>query len=93
MEKEGIMELLGREFGAIEEGRHTGQPSTSSLTMENSMASLGRQWSDNLSEQVLVMITSLGLKFITTYSTELCLVVSRVKGTEATTEHREEVGA
>ncbi len=77
IEKEGITKLLGREFNVMVEGRHTVQPSTSSLTTENSMASLKRQWSDNLSEQVLVMITSPGLKFIA-YSTELCLVVSRV---------------
>jgi len=51
---EGIMELLGREFSAMVEGMHTGQPSTSSLTMENSAASCRRQWSKNQSEQVLV---------------------------------------
>jgi len=52
------------------------------------MAGLGRPRSDNLSKQVLVMITILGLKFfIAYYSTELCLVVSRVKGREVTMEH------
>ncbi len=80
------MELLGREFIAMVERRHTGQPSTSGLSMENSMVGLGRQWSDNLSKQVLVMIMSPGLKFITN-STELCLVVSRMKGREMTKEH------
>ncbi len=42
------------------------------------MASLGRQQYNNLSEQALVMIMSLGLKFIA-HSIELYLVVKRVK--------------
>jgi len=91
-EIEGIMKLLGREFSAIVEGRHTGQPSTSSLTMEKSAASRRRQQSKNLSEQVLVVITSPGLKF-SAYSSELFLVVKRMKGREMTMEHREEVGS
>ena len=88
----GYQKLLGREFSATVEGRHTSQPSTSSLTTENSVASHRRQQSKNLSEQVLVVITSPGLKF-SAYISELFLVVKRMKGREATTEHQEEVGA
>jgi len=42
-EEEGIMELLGREFSAMVEGKLTGQPSSSGLTTKNSVASLRRQ--------------------------------------------------
>jgi len=59
----GITKLLSREFSAMVERRHAGQPSTSSLTMENSAASRRGQRSKNLSEQVLVVITIPGLKF------------------------------
>jgi len=92
LEIEGIMELLGREFCAMVKGRHTSQPGTSSLAMEDSAASLRRQGSDYLSEQVAVLVLSLGAKFAT-YSAKLSKVVSRVKGRKATTEHGEEVGA
>jgi len=73
-------------------GRHTSQPGTSSLATEDSAASLRRQGSDYLSEQVEVLILSPGAKFAT-YSAKLSKVVSRVKGRKATTEHGEEVGA
>jgi len=90
-EEEGIMELLGREFSAMVEGRHAGQPSTSDLTMENSMMSLGRQ-GNYLAEQAAMKVLSPGSKFIA-YSTKLSKkVVSRVESREATTKHREEVG-
>jgi len=91
-EIEGITELLGREFCAMVKGRHTSQPGTSSLAMEDSAVSLRRQGSDYLSEQVAVLVLSLGAKFAT-YSTKLSKVVSRVKGRKVTTEHGEEVGA
>jgi len=42
-EIEGIMKLLGREFSAMVKRRHASQPGTSSLTMENSTASLRRE--------------------------------------------------
>jgi len=71
--------------------RYAGQPTTSSLNMENSTVSLRRQRSDYLGEQVIVLFLSLGSNFVA-YSTKLSKVVSRVKGREATTVHREEVG-
>jgi len=77
---EGITKLLGREFSAMLEGRHTGQPSTNSLTTENGAGS------KDLSEQVLVVIVGLGLKF-KAYISELFLVVKRMKGGTVTTEH------
>ncbi len=89
---EGIMKLLGREFSAMVEGRHTGQPSTSSLTTENGVASHRGQQSKDLSEQVLVVIAGPGLKF-KAYSSELFLVVKRMKGGNVTMEHREKVSA
>jgi len=89
MEIEGITELLSREFCAMVKQRHTSQPGTSSMTMENSMASLRRQGSDYLSEQVIVVFCSPGSKFAA-YSTKLSKVVSGVKGRKATMEHREE---
>ena len=67
LEIEGITELLGREFCAMVKGRQTSQPGTSSLAMEDSAASHRRQGSDYLSEQVAVLVLSLGAKF-TTYS-------------------------
>jgi len=73
------------------ERRHAGQPSTSSLTTENSAASRRGQRSKNLSEQVLVVITIAGLKFRAD-RVELFLVVKRMKGREATMEYGEEVG-
>ena len=82
------MKLLGREFSAMVEGRHTGQPSTSSLTTENSAASHRGQQSKKLSEQVLVVIMGLGLKF-KAYISELFLVVKRMKGGSVTTQHQE----
>jgi len=55
------------------------------------MASLVRQGSNYLGEQAAVKVLSHGLKFIA-YSTKLSKVASWVKGREATTKHREEVG-
>jgi len=57
------------------EGRHTGQPCTSGLTLENSMVSLRRQGSNYLGEQAVVMVMSLGLKF-GVYGAELSHVVN-----------------
>ncbi len=82
LEIEGIMELLGREFSAMVKRRHTSQPGTSSLTTENS---LGRQGSDYLSEQVIVVFHSPGLKFAV-YSTKLSKMVSGVKDRKSTME-------
>jgi len=59
-EEEGIMKLLDREFSAMVEGRHTGKPSTSGLTMEDSKASLRRQGSNYLGEQAVVKVLSTG---------------------------------
>jgi len=86
------MELLGREFIAMVKRRYASNPCTSSLTMKNSTVCLRRQGSYYLSEQVMVMVISLGVKFAV-YSTKLSKVVSRVKGRKATMEHREELNA
>jgi len=61
------------------------------LTTDNSMVSLRRQGSEYLGEQVMMLILSPGSKFVA-YSTKLGKVISRVKGREATMEHREELG-
>jgi len=53
-EIESIMELLGREFSAMVKRWYASQPCTNSLATKNSMASIRRQGSDYLIEQVIV---------------------------------------